>query len=79
MASLVGVAPDVGLDELEEDSSVENGEENSGLENGEEDSIEYGSEGDKLGVVDRLVAVELRGGVVRDEGSPGRVPSLTIK
>jgi hypothetical protein len=73
VAGLVGVAPDVELNEPEEDSNVENGE---------KDSVEY-DEGDntgECGVVDGVVVVELGNEMVRgDEGSLGRVSSLTIK
>lgn len=83
VARLVGVAPDVGLHELEEDSNVGNDKEDSSVENDEEDSVEYDEEGDntgELGVVNGVVVVGLGSGVEReDEGSLGRVPSLTIK
>jgi hypothetical protein len=59
-----GVAPNVGLDE--EDSSVENDE--------------AGDNTEDCGVVNEVVVVELRNEAVRaDEGTLGRVPSLTIK
>jgi hypothetical protein len=60
-ASLVGVAPDVGLDE--EDSGIENHEEDTGVEDDEEDSIGYDEEGDntgEFGVVNEVVVVEVR-------------------
>ena len=60
---LVGVAPNVELNE--EDSSVGN---------------EEGGNTGEFDVVDEVVVVELRNELVRDnEGTFGRVPSLTIK
>ena len=64
VAGLVGAAPNVGLDESEEDSVEYDEGDNTG----------------ECGVVDGVVVVELGNEMVRgDEGSLGRVSSSTIK